>query len=160
MDRCQLTKWSDIIGWAYKGVVPSKEEKEEEKETKASDGSTGYSRVASLAPLALEYYGKCKSAKSVVDTAIEELVKRVILVLRKMYPSLEFEEGFEGINIVCHGSLLQKSPLFFDLFKKKLNWEMAGDPRQAGMKFIIPTHTANYGAAMYIRNKVCGFFRG
>ncbi|ETO10721.1 hypothetical protein RFI_26655 [Reticulomyxa filosa] len=164
MKQLNLTQFNEVIGCVY------------------DKNKDNYACVASLAPLALTHYGDCKIAKGIVDQSVEQLVKRILLVIKNMYgikdsdchgnekkteeEGKEKEERGKGaedkpslhtkqqkVSIICSGSLLTKSPLYFELVKKQLNWMLGHNPLQSYLNWIIPHHPAEYGAALHCKHE-------
>ena len=71
----------------------------------------------------MELYGKCNFATKIIDNAISEMVKRLLLVMNQIYFPLKFEQikqNKQKIPIILGGSLLQKSQTFRNCLKNKL----------------------------------------
>ena len=81
------------------------------------------------------------------------MARRVIIVLK------QFQDIHSSIPIICSGSLLEKSNLFFLNFQRELKFQMGGDAIQAFVKVIQndPSKSSpERGAALYIRSSVIG----
>lgn len=88
-----FTKPEDMIGFLY-------------------SGQTGKDAVAKLAPRILALYEEDRIAKEIVDHNISELVQMIQALSQKM-AQVDF-------NLALAGSVLTKSPLYYELFQTQL----------------------------------------
>ena len=151
-----ISKFDEIIDWAYKGVdfkngniqnVQDVENKEDNNTT-----SDSYERVAKLAKLAIENYSQDKVCEKVINSAISNLIRQLIIVMDQVYPKSQVLESKNSVNIICGGSILTKTDVFLNIFEKQLRYTLGGDSRQAFLKFIRPKIQADVGAALYIKH--------
>eukprot|EP01084_Bolivina_argentea_P244768 409975_1 len=136
MNKAKVKDFGAMVDWAY-------------------NAKDKYKQVAECTLLAIESYNECIVAKNIIDNAVNALILRLLLILNKMYPKETFDYNKKDnvINIICGGSILLKSELFLDLFKKQLMWKLGGDGRQTYIQFVKPQREPQLGGALYIKNK-------
>lgn len=136
IEKGKVKQFPELVDWAYKAKDP-------------------HAQISELAKMAMDNYDKCKVAKQIVDNAVMALIKRLLLILNKMYPcdKFDYDSKENEINIICGGSIMLKSELFLDLLRTQLMWKLGGDGRQTYIKFVKPTREPQLGSALYIKNK-------